>query len=131
MYYHGYYRCCWAHNKRRWLIIIITRRIILIFTVRATYHHRITCLCGCQWDADWEVGIGSHRIGSWVDESSIQFVLLTSDAGVVGDSHAAKTIECDGGHFTGASGAVLIVPIILRHWIRIVAIDVVRGIGIL
>lgn len=74
--------------------------------------------------------IASHRIVGGRELNSIR-ILLTSDAGVVGDSHAAKTIECDGGHFTGASGAVLIVPIILRHRIRIVAIDVVRGIGIL
>lgn len=57
--------------------------------------------------------------------------ILTSDTGIVGDSNATKTIECDCGHFTCTSGAVLIVPIILRHGIRIVAIDVVRGLRIL
>lgn len=52
--------------------------------------------------------------------------VLTSNASIVRYSDTAKVIKCNGSHLTGTPSSVLIVTVILRHWIGIIAIDVVR-----
>lgn len=54
-------------------------------------------------------------------------MLLTANARIVRDANAAEIVERNGGNLTGTPRAVLIVAIVLRHRIRVVTIDIVRG----
>lgn len=57
--------------------------------------------------------------------------MLTSDASVVRDSDPAVIVEGDGGHFAGASGAVLVVAVVAGHRIVVIVVDVGTGARVL
>ena len=56
---------------------------------------------------------------------------LTSYTGIVGDSDAAVTVESDGCHLACTSGSVLVVPVVARHGVIIIVIDVSTGVLVL
>jgi hypothetical protein len=56
---------------------------------------------------------------------------LTSYTGVVGDADAAVTVESDGCHLSCTSGSVLVVPVVPRHGIVVIVIDVSAGMLVL
>lgn len=57
--------------------------------------------------------------------------ILTANACIVCNADTAKTVKCNGSHFASASGTVFIITIILGHWIRVIAVNVVRCFRIL
>jgi hypothetical protein len=56
---------------------------------------------------------------------------LTSYTGVVGDANAAVAVESDGCHLARTSGSVLVVPIVARHGVIVIVIDVSAGMLVL
>ena len=50
--------------------------------------------------------------------------IITSDASVEGDSYTAIRVESDCSDFACASRAVLVVPIVSRHRVVIVVVDI-------
>lgn len=57
--------------------------------------------------------------------------ILTANACIVCNSNTAKTVKCNSSYFTSTASTMLIITIILGHWIRVVAVDIVWCIWIL
>jgi hypothetical protein len=57
--------------------------------------------------------------------------ILTADTRIVGDSDATETVEGDGRYLACASGPMLVVPIVPRHGVVIIVVDVSTGVLIL
>jgi hypothetical protein len=57
--------------------------------------------------------------------------ILTSYTGVVGDTNATVTVESDGCHLACTSGSMLVVPVIARHRIIVIVIDISTGMLVL
>jgi hypothetical protein len=55
----------------------------------------------------------------------------TSYTGVVGDADAAVAVESDGCHLACTSGSMFVVPVVARHGIIVIVIDVSAGMLVL
>lgn len=82
-------------------------------------------------DHDLAAGHGRFKGTKYLKELVRSGQVLTTDAGIVGDTDTAVLVEGDGRDLTGAPRTVLVVTVIAWHRIGIVAIDVVRRVRIL
>lgn len=53
--------------------------------------------------------------------------IQTSNAGIIGHPDSAEIVESHTSHLPGTPGAVFVVAIVLRHRIRVIAVNVVRS----